>query len=300
MPAEFRRGRSASAAAAHPGRARARWLAAAASILFATATSAATEPVAYTAEYKLKAYGLRGEMNVEQRPDPGAAAAEGAVWRYRSEIKAKGIGKLFMGGTTFEDAVFEVRDDGRLRPLRVTGNDTMKDRAKDVTFTWPDESAETTPMAEGMDAEATFSMEVPEEVLDRALLIPAIALNLDANAAARDEDGNLVLTSVPLDPERGYLFRVLQRGRLRDYYARLLGEEEIEGPDDEPVNTLVFEHQREGSSRATTFWLAPSLDYIPIRIQQRKNDKKPHLKASLKDYHTFDPDQPEQLTRDAR
>lgn len=306
MPADFRPGRRATAAAPPcPSSLRApvRWLLAAASILVAASASMATEPVAYTAEYKLRAFGLRGKMNVEQYPEPGAATAQGPVWRYRSELRAKGFGKLFFGGLTFEDALFEVRDDGRLRPLHVTGKDSMKDRSKDVTFTWPkgDESSSEGPLAEGTDAEATFSMEIPPEVLDRALLIPAIALDLEHSGAARDAHGELTLASAPLDPERGYRFRVLERGRLRDYYARLVGEEALEGPEGDPIETLVFEHRRDGSSRTTTFWLAPSLSYLPIQIQQRKNDKKPHLRAFLKDYQPVDPDQQQPgPERDAR
>ncbi|MEO0974379.1 MAG: hypothetical protein AAFX85_14915 [Pseudomonadota bacterium] len=84
-------------------------------VLLASAPVFATSPVAYSAQYKLRAYGLKAVLSVEQRPDPDAAEAQGAVWRYRSEIKAKGIGKLFLGGTTFEDVVFELRDDGRVR-----------------------------------------------------------------------------------------------------------------------------------------------------------------------------------------
>lgn len=305
MPADFRPGRHATAAASRPCPTRpgARWLLAAASILVAASASMATEPVAYSAEYKLRAFGLRGKMNVEQHPEPGVTDAQGPVWRYRSELRAKGIGKLFFGGTTFEDALFEVRADGRLRPLHVTGLDSMKDRSKDVTFTWPegDDSATEGPLAEGTDAEATFSMEMPPEVLDRALLIPAIALDLEHSGAARDADGKLTLASAPLDPERGYRFRVLERGSLRDYYARLIGEEALDGPEGNPVDTLVFEHRREGSSRTTTFWLAPSLDYLPIQIQQRKHDKKPHLRAVLKDYQPLDPDQQQaDPERDAR
>ncbi|MEO0423842.1 MAG: DUF3108 domain-containing protein [Pseudomonadota bacterium] len=308
MPADFRPGRYGTAAtttAPRPRttRLRARWLLAAASILAAASASMAAEPVAYTAEYKLRAFGLRGKMNVEQHPEPGVIDAEGPVWRYRSELRAKGLGKLFFGGTTFEDALFEVRD-GRLRPLHVTGLDTMKDRAKDVTFTWPegDDAASEGPLAEGTDAEATFSMEMPPEVLDRALLIPAIGLDLEHSGAARDADGKLTLASAPLDPDRGYRFRVLERGQLRDYYARLVGEEALDGPEGDPVETLVFEHRRDGSSRTTTFWLAPSLDYLPIQIQQRKHDKKPHLRAVLKDYQPLDPDQQQQPNpeRDAR
>jgi hypothetical protein len=84
---------------------------------------------------------------------------------------------------------------------------------------------------------------------------------------------------------------VLENGKLQDYFARLLGEEQLEGPAG-PLDTLIFEHQREGSTRATTFWLAPSMDYLAVQIQQRKDGKKPHLRAQLKEYRTVEPATP--------
>lgn len=201
-----------------------------------------------------------------------------------------------MRGQTVEDSLFELGDDGRVRPVTVSVHDDIGDKPREVTFAWPAREAGDVGLAEGSDSGETFSLNVPHGVLDRSLLVPAIALELARAQGARDADGNPVLSGIPYDPERGYLFRVLERGKVRDYHARPLGEEQVEGPDGEPVDTLVLEHQRDGSSRATTFWVAPSLGYLPVRIEQRKDDRKPHLRAELEKYRWLD-DTAESLAR---
>ncbi len=44
------------------------------------------------------------------------------------------------------------------------------------------------------------------------------------------------------------------------------------------VSSPAFVQQREGSSRATTLWVAPKLHYLPARIERRK-DKEPRGEA---------------------
>jgi hypothetical protein len=38
------------------------------------------------------------------------------------------------------------------------------------------------------------------------------------------------------------------------------------------VDTIVFASQKAGSSRLTRFWCAPSLGYIPVRVEQTKGN----------------------------
>jgi hypothetical protein len=97
--------RSARLACRLPRRLSAACVAGAASILFpllaASAVPAApgstvAEPLAYTASYTVRVFGLRGELTVEQIPaqaDEAPAGASGDVWRFRSRIRAKGIAK---------------------------------------------------------------------------------------------------------------------------------------------------------------------------------------------------------------
>jgi hypothetical protein len=36
---------------------------------------------------------------------------------------------------------------------------------------------------------------------------------------------------------------------------------------------VIFRSSREGSTRVTRLWLAPSLGYIPVRAQQKRGDR---------------------------
>ena len=44
-----------------------------------------------------------------------------------------------------------------------------------------------------------------------------------------------------------------------------------------------IEHQKEGSSRTTTLWCAPELDYLPVIIEQHRKGKL-NFRASLTSY----------------
>lgn len=228
-----------------------------------------------------------------------AADTPSPRWRFRSVSQAKGVAKLFVRGELIEDARFALHPDGRLRPLTVSVEDQISDKPREVVFDWSDADAGIeadakadaeagdglTATARGTDRGESFELEVAPEVLDRALLVPAIGLELAQSAGKLNEHGMPELKSFPYDPERGYRARVLEKGEVQDYFARPLGEEEVEGPDGTPVDTLVLEHQRDGSSRATRFWLAPSLGYLPVRIEQRKDGRdKPHFRATLAAY----------------
>jgi hypothetical protein len=39
------------------------------------------------------------------------------------------------------------------------------------------------------------------------------------------------------------------------------------------LETRRYIQHREGSSRSTWLWVAPSLGYLPVRVEQRRNDE---------------------------
>ena len=39
------------------------------------------------------------------------------------------------------------------------------------------------------------------------------------------------------------------------------------------LSTIKLQRQRQGSSRKVIMWLAPKLDYLPVKIEQYKKDK---------------------------
>ena len=48
-------------------------------------------------------------------------------------------------------------------------------------------------------------------------------------------------------------------------------------------DVVGIEHQKEGSSRKTTLWCAPELDYLPVIIEQHRKGKL-KFRASLTNY----------------
>lgn len=62
-------------------------------------------------------------------------------------------------------------------------------------------------------------------------------------------------------------YTVSDGGKLRDYEYRVKGEETIETPYGK-FKTLRIERERADKDRQTITWLAPALDYLPVRVQQ--------------------------------
>ena len=67
-------------------------------------------------------------------------------------------------------------------------------------------------------------------------------------------------------------YRVADGGKLKTYVFRYRGQHSISTPFGD-VDTLVMERTRSGATRKTTFWLAPSLDYLPVHIEHREGNR---------------------------
>ncbi|MDF2177569.1 DUF3108 domain-containing protein [Aliiglaciecola sp. CAU 1673] len=71
--------------------------------------------------------------------------------------------------------------------------------------------------------------------------------------------------------ETEFSFRIINdRGELREQSFRVLGKETLSLPYGK-LDTLKLEKVRENSSRETYIWLAPSLDYLMVRLLQLKD-----------------------------
>lgn len=70
--------------------------------------------------------------------------------------------------------------------------------------------------------------------------------------------------------EERLTYSVLHRGRLREYEYQVLGEVEMETPMG-TLSTLKVERVREDDDRETLLWLAPSLNFMPVRLVQHED-----------------------------
>jgi hypothetical protein len=77
-------------------------------------------------------------------------------------------------------------------------------------------------------------------------------------------------------------YQVIYRGRVKEYRFRRLGEEKLKTRAG-TFDTIKLERVRDDDQRETLLWVAPSLDYLPVRLWQREEDGESYemeLKAS--------------------
>ena len=67
-------------------------------------------------------------------------------------------------------------------------------------------------------------------------------------------------------------FSLISGNSVREYRYTREGEETVTTPMG-TIPTIVFRSEKQYSPRATRFWCAPSLGYIPLRVQQTKGSE---------------------------
>jgi hypothetical protein len=66
-------------------------------------------------------------------------------------------------------------------------------------------------------------------------------------------------------------FVLLSGSSVREYRYSRDGEETLKTPVG-TVQTVIYTSEKQYSPRVTRFWCAPSLGYIPLRVQQKRKD----------------------------
>ncbi|MGH8209706.1 MAG: DUF3108 domain-containing protein, partial [Steroidobacteraceae bacterium] len=67
-------------------------------------------------------------------------------------------------------------------------------------------------------------------------------------------------------------FSLLSGNTVREYRYSREGEETLTTPLG-TIRTLVYRSEKQNSPRVTRFWCAPSLGYIPLRVEQKRKDE---------------------------
>lgn len=71
--------------------------------------------------------------------------------------------------------------------------------------------------------------------------------------------------------EKNITLTIAEKDNLKPYHLKYLGEEELETRDSNQ-QTLKFEHRSHDSRFSFIFWLSPKLNYLPVRILNRKDN----------------------------
>jgi hypothetical protein len=204
----------------------------------AAADGIATYSAVYQVEYKGKDVGT-SEFAV--RYD----AAE-SVYEFSSRSQAKGLLKILSPKPVVERSRFKV-EGGHIRPLEYWYEDGSRKGEKNqhIEFDWQRRIAVIT------NEDGRRETALDDRSLDRGSM--QVALMRDLAATGKPGD-----------------YQLANDEGAQPYVYKDDGEATI-ATGVGSLATRAFVQQREGSSRATLFWFAPKLQFLPARIEQRRN-----------------------------
>ncbi len=205
----------------------------------------------FVAVYEARAtvLGLGGDVTMELEPagDPG-------VYVFRTVSQPRGLASL-VADPEVQCSLLH-HEDGRLSPLLY--HEEAGEDSSTIRFLWRDMTA----ISRYKGREATLELE--PGTLDRASEQIAVRRDL---AAGRS----------PLGP-----YRTIERNEYRTIEYRPEGTAEVSAPAG-TYETVAYRRHRVGSSRSVLIHYASELDWIAVKIEQFKGDKK-QVTALLKEY----------------
>lgn len=223
-------------------------------VLLCCAGAAAALPPKFSARYEVRMAGLTlGEALVKYQQ----LGSDG--YRYSSVTRPLGIAALFYNTEIKESSEGQITGQG-FRPDRYdytrVGN---KARDASLVFDWGNLKVTNTV------AGKTWDMEIPKDALDR--MVSQLQLMRDL---ARDDND---LT-----------YRIADGGKLREFTLEYAGRERVSTPYG-PMETIKVTRQEKNGRRATTFWCAPALQYLAVRIEHR--EKGDNYRMTLEELDGF-------------
>jgi len=167
-------------------------------------------------------------------------------WVYASKSDPRGIGKMFSERPT-QQSTLQVTEHG-VRPLHYKADDgtSSTKRDADLQFDWEHNRAT------GIYEDVKVDMPLQPGTQDDLSVQIALMVELLAGRT----------------PDK---FLMIDKNSVREYDYTRDGQESVDTPLGK-IDTVIYRSQKAGSPRVTRFWCAPSLGYIPMRVEQTKGD----------------------------
>jgi len=200
-----------------------------------------TYTATYEAEYKGKNLGT-SEFKVTRDTTRN-------TYEFTSTTIAKGIlGKLAAPNPTVQRSIFTVVD-GKVRPSEYWYKDGTRkaDGDKHIQFDWDRHVATVS------DKNGRREVSLDDISLDDGSLYAALMQDLIVNGKPGQ-------------------YRIADSEQAKTYGFEDIGEAQTDTGLGKLATHCYIQH-REGSSRTTYLWVAPQLDYLPVRIESRKDNE---------------------------
>lgn len=209
----------------------------------ATAAGAAAEaPLStYTATYDASARGFHASTEFKVRYD-----AKDRTYTFTNTTQVRGLIKLARPKPAVDRSKFQYKD-GQIVPLEFWYEDGSRrgEGNRHAVFDWSKQTAMVT------SKDGKRNVPLTAGVLDTGSVQVALMLALQAGK-----------TPGP--------YRLLDGNSISTYTYMVQGRETVDTPYGKIEATRV-EQRSKGSSRVTYIWAAPSLKFLPVKIEQRRD-----------------------------
>lgn len=217
-----------------------------ATALLATAARAdSVMPKPFTATYAVSYRGMRaGNLTFKLSRNPATGH-----YTYETRVDPSMLARMVISGAALERSVMEIGPDG-VRPLEWQLDDGKSGTAKDgkLSFDWNKNVV--TGEIEGEKIELGLEPGLQDRL--------SIQIDLVTTLLRGEEPGTIPL----IDDNRikRYMYTKKEQATVDSALGKL--------------DTVIYESTREGgSSRTSRFWMAPSLEYLPVRAEQVRKGK---------------------------
>lgn len=168
---------------------------------------------------------------------------------YRSSNTARGFFRIALPDTITQVSSFSIVD-GAVVPSTYEGDDGSSDTSRDVSLKFDWTANKVTGTAENKPVEQPLQPGTQDSLSVQIALMCALA-------AGKAPDS----------------FRLIDKSEVKEYQYTREGEAKLDTPVGK-LDTVIYKSQKTGSSRATRFWIAPSLGFLPVRAEQAKRGKR--------------------------
>ena len=199
-------------------------------------------PADYEAVYTVKLLQADGTLRAKLENNDG-------TYTYTLKTEPTGFWKLIANGSINESSEFEIIND-EIRSINYRLNDTIRRNAREseVDFDWSKK------VIKGFYKDRVIDFNIEKRILTR------IVLQIE-------------------------IMHQKQRNNLKDTYL-IIDKDEIKEIDITSSNSgkkisvpfgsydvIEVSHRSKNSNRINTFWLAPELDFIPVKLEQTEGNK---------------------------
>lgn len=200
-------------------------------------------PVPFVATYAIFIKGL--QMGIMERRFE--ANGDGS-YIYRSDTQPTGLASLFRSDRVQETSVWTL-EDGQIRPqrYRYEHRGKRRDRLVTVSFDWREGL-----IRNEVGGREAWQMEAAPGVMDK--LLYQFVLMRDLERGGRD-----------------LVYDIADGGRIKNYNISYLGEERLDTPLGS-LDTVKLVRERPNNRGRTTFWCAPALHFLPVKVDHEDDD----------------------------